>query len=524
MKNIYVIGLKFFLPFCIFAQDKVSIPSNDIIIGRNYITNVDITAKKYEFPNKIYGWNLNDSTKTFTIQLRGTSDNEPDSKGILSDLKNTGDILLFDIQTGQIKWKHLIDYKGSTIDQYDRILIKSNENNSSCLNIENGEELWNTNRRIEYINSEKGIGIGIKRSSSGGMTNIVEGVNLKTGQSIWKRKINMDYNLNEFLPLNDSVVVVSANGLHTINLVNGKGWDYDAKTGKKDHSNTVLSNLFNFTLSIITNNEFELSTGHDLITGMVSNTLVDSTGIYMANKNSIVRLDKEGNVLWKNNLPVEMVSRSTLFFKDSMIYMVNDGFGFINYETVNYGKTFVAGFSKLAGKKTFLNKVGYKKEQILSYLIQQDTLFLLSKNRVFKYSLHDGNELNEQIYKTDSLGEFTQLGGSDLFISSDSATISPIRACSTDIVVYTGKNQVLVLDNQLNIKNNFQDNDVYYCILESKGYKFINVGETIMVINKSNNIIAELDISGNILLNGKKLFEVQGNNLLEIDMDQLISN
>jgi len=37
-------------------------------------------------------------------------------------------------------------------------------------------------------------------------------------------------------------------------------------------------------------------------------------------------------------------------------------------------------------------------------------------------------------------------------------------------------------------------------------------------------MIAGLDISGNILLNEKKLFEVHGKELLEIDIDQLMEN
>jgi len=37
-------------------------------------------------------------------------------------------------------------------------------------------------------------------------------------------------------------------------------------------------------------------------------------------------------------------------------------------------------------------------------------------------------------------------------------------------------------------------------------------------------LIAGLDISGNILLIGKKLFEVHGKELLEINMNQLMEN
>ncbi|MDD4968357.1 MAG: PQQ-binding-like beta-propeller repeat protein [Paludibacter sp.] len=523
MKNFIVTGLIGLFACCVFGQEKACISANEIILGRNYISDADIKAKKYVFPESIYRWYVDDSAKTMALQLRGTKEYGTDSIGKVSLLNGTGDILLFDLQSGKVRWKKPVDYSGPEIYHYDRMILKSDDYLTSCVNFENGEELWNSYKTISYVNSAKGIGVGNRRSSSGSFTNAVDGVNLKNGESIWRRKINRDYNLNEILPLNDSVVLVSANGLHAMNLRTGKGWDYNAHTGKKDHTNTVLTNVFNIILGIILGqSEFEFATGHDLITDLVSNTLVDSTGIYMADRNSIVRIDKTGKVLWKSHIPVGMVSHSSLFFKDSLVCMVNEGTASINYETVKYGKAFIAAYLKNNGKKVFLTKAGYKKEQILSYQIQQDTLFLLSMNRVLKYSLADGSELYEQTFKTDSVGELIQFGNVDMFFNSDSATISPILSGSNSVVVHTGKNQFLVLDNLLNIKYIIPDNEVYYCSLKSKGNRFINIGNTTLVIDKNNNPVAELDISGNTLLLGNKLFEVQGKNFVEIDLNQLV--
>jgi len=515
MKNVIVVGLICFCIGCIFAQGNGSIPAKDIIIGRSFTTNIDIKAKEFVFPDPIHQWSMNDSTKVLTLQLRGMKDDG-------NELNDTGKVLFFDLPTEQIRWEQKVNYQQSTVEQHDNILIKTTDNQSSCLNNATGENLWSIKNSICYVNPTQKIGVGYKVKSSGNFTNMLEGTDLRTGQSLWKRKINLDYNLNEILQLNDSVIIVSASGLHTIHLKNGTGWDYDALTGKKDHSATVGANVISFAFSMLLGADFETTTGYDLITDVVSNALVDSTGIYLADKESIVSLYRDGFVLWKNNLPKKLVSKSSLFFKDSLICMVNDGFASLNSESINYGKPFVAAYDKNTGKKLFLNTIGSKSQQILSFEIQKDTLILLSKNRIFRYSLKDGTELFEQYFKTDSVGEFTQFGENNMFLISDSATVKPLLSDSTNLYVVTNKNQLLILNNQLDITNIIPNDKLCFCYLETKGYKFLDAGESTLVIDKNNKQVAELDILGNVMLIGTKLFEVQGKSLVEIDLDQLI--
>ena len=204
--------------------------------------------------------------------------------------------------------------------------------------------------------------------------------------------------------------------------------------------------------------------------------------------------------------------------------MVNDGSAFLNSESTSYGKPFIAAYSKNTGKKVFLSRIGYKNEQILSYEIQRDTLLLLSKKKVFKYSLKDGNELWEQSIKTDSVGELTQFGGSTMYVRLDSASVKPIQSDSASFSVSSNKNQLLILNNDLKVTNIIPNDQIYYCYLEAKGYKFLDAGETTLVIDKNNKVVAELDISGSATLKGTKLFDVQGNNFVVIDIGQLIMN
>lgn len=517
MKRVIAIWWICFCTVCIFSQKNESIPGKDVIIGRNFTTNADIKAKEFIFLDMIYQWNNNDSTKMLTLQLRGVKE---DGK----EQSDTGKIVLFDLAGEQILWEQKINYQQSSVVQYDNFLIKTDDDQSSCLDNVTGENLWSAKNSIIYVDSKQKVGVGYKINSSGELTNILEGIDLKTGNSLWKRKINREYSLNDISPLNDSVLLVTAGGLHTIHLKKGRGWDYDALTGKKDNRGVVAANILGATFSALLNTDYEFISGHDIITDVVSNTLMDSTDIYLADKESVARMDTDGYVLWKSDLPKKLVSKSSLFLKDSLLCMVNNGFATENSGSINYGKAFIAVFNKNTGKKIFLQTIGYKNQQILSYEIEKDTLTLLSKNRIFKHSLKDGRELNERYYKTDSLGEFTKFAEPGMYVLSDSVTIKPLLSDSTNLYVVSSKNQILVLNNQLDITNIIPNEKICFCYLETKGYKLIDAGESTFVIDKNNKLVAELDISGNATLIGTKLYEVQGKSLIEIDLDKLPMN
>ena len=514
MKNILLYCLLFLLSFQVAAQDKLKVPVTDIYIGRNFITNTDIRAKRYDFAESIYKWGVDDSTKMMTLQFRG-------KLNAGSDLKDSGNIALVDLLSGEMLWKQEIDFQNSTFEQYDTVLIKMDGNVSSRLNLATGEKDWTSNYSFCYINPHLQIGAGYTSSKAGNGISKIEGIDLKTGNPLWKRKINKNYTLNEFIPLNDSVIIFSANGLHLAQLKNGRGWDYDAQTGKKDYSESVAVNMINLTFSVLFGNDFEVTTGHNLISGVLSNTLVDSTGIYLADNGTIVKLDRHGNEIWQNNLPKKMVSTSSLISKDSVIVMVNDGSAMLNSELTKYGNPFIAVFDKNTGEKIFLKKVGYKNDQILSYDIQKDTMFLLTKNRILKYSLKDGSEIWERYFKTDSLGGLSTFGGKNLFIQMDSAAISPVCTAPNSVSVFNDRNELLVFDNYLKTTAVIPNDQIYICYLKNKKYSFIDDGISTIVTDDSNQPVATLDVSGNSVLIGSKLFEVEGKSLIVTDIEQL---
>jgi hypothetical protein len=138
--------------------------------------------------------------------------------------------------------------------------------------------------------------------------------------------------------------------------------------------------------------------------------------------------------------------------------------------------------------------------------------------------LKSGSELWEQNYKTDSLGELTQFAGKDMYLETDSTFTNLYASDSTKVYVYTNKNNLMVLDSNLKPIKTIPQRDIFYCYLETKGYKFLENENMTVVIDPSGNEVAELSLSGNVQLRGNRLFEAEGNSLVELNIDQLLHN
>jgi outer membrane protein assembly factor BamB len=430
---------------------------------------------------------------------------------------------LYDLTNNKIKWTKKIFYQQGSIEQFDNIIIQTNANKSYCLNIENGENQWEVKNTIYYVEPFQKIGIGYKFKTSTGYTNTLEGIDLNNGNTIWKRELNREYSWNNIFHLNDSVIVVAAAGLHSINLKNGTGWDYNTITGKKDYTETALANAAGVALGVLTG-AFVMSTGHNLVRDVVSNILIDSSTIYFASKEKISRLDYNGQIKWSSPLPEDLTSSSSIFTKDSLLYMINKGFAFMGYRQLDFGKPFFAGFNRNTGKQLFLSTIGEKKDQITGFKIYHDTVLLVFKDRVSKYSLSDGSFISEKTFDIQTLGELRYFIGGQVYLKTDSIYNNLIFIDSTSHYLFTKTGKILVINDNLDVLNQIDYNQIYLYYLKTKDYKFLAKDNETTVINKGNKKAADFKASNKAILIGSTLYDMQEKSFIEIDLNELINH
>jgi hypothetical protein len=282
MKRLITLLFLCYSGFTLFAQSPLTILHNEKTAGKNLISNRDIRAEEHFFPERIDKYYLDATTGLLTLQLRGKSENG-------NWLKNTGKVVLYDMPSKEVKWIKRINYLQSNILQYDDMLIQAKANTTYRLNLETGKNQWQLANHISYIDPGTGIGIGYPYSSSVGYSKRLEGIDLSRGKLVWHREINREYGWNDILPLNDSVILLVAAGLHTINLKNGGGWDYSTITGANDYTGTIIANTMGITLGLLTGT-YLVFTGHNVVADVTSNVWMDSTNLYFASREKIASL------------------------------------------------------------------------------------------------------------------------------------------------------------------------------------------------------------------------------------------
>ncbi len=517
MKRLFAVGFFSFIVLTIYAQSDLLIPNNDKIIGKNDKTNSDIHAMEYVFPERIYDSYIDTLSNLLTIQLRNVSNNG-------KWLKNSGNVVLYDLSNKKVKWSKKIKYQLSSIEQFNNVIIQRKGNASYCLNNENGKDLWKVQDAIYYVNSFEKIGIGYKYNIyNGSYTNNLEGIDLTNGKTIWHREINREYSWNDILHLNDSVIIVVAAGLHSINIKNGTGWDYNTITGKKDYDATIAANAAGVAVGLLTG-AFVISTGHDLVRDIVSNVLVDSSDIYFASKEKIARLDYNGNIKWTHTLPKDLVSKSVILLKDSLIYMINKGYAYMGYRQLDFGMPFIAAFNKNTGEQVFLTIVKDKKNLVNGIKINNDTAILVFNNRISEYSMINGSAIYEKSFNTDVLGELMYFINEQIYIKTDSAFKCLVTSDPTNKYLCTKGKKILVIDNDLNISDQIDFCDLYIYYFKTKNYKFLSKDDETTVIDNENKKVADLKVSRKATLIGSKLYDMQEKSLIEVDINEFMKN
>lgn len=200
-------------------------------------------------------------------------------------------------------------------------------------------------------------------------------------------------------------MLIVASGLHTLNIRNGNGWDYNTVTGDKDYRANTAANAIGAVAGVLTGT-FILSTGYNLIRDVASNVLVDSVSLYFASKEKISRLNrKTGDVIWSIPFPDDLPAKSNLLFTDSMILMVNNGYAYLGYRMMDYGKPFIAAFDRETGNQKFFSVFNTKDDPIIGFRIIGTELFLLFKHRLEKYALASGTLIMNKDFSAEEAGE-----------------------------------------------------------------------------------------------------------------------
>lgn len=491
MKKLLIIGIICGFGLHAKAQNDLVIVNSEKTFGNNLTTNKEIVGNEFIFPERIAESYLERESNRITIQLRGLTLGD-------SFLKNNGHVILYDLSNKKTIWDKSINYQYYYLEQNGKYIFKTGLKKTYCLDFENGEDLWKAKNTIAFTNPELKIGIGYTPYISNQLFyNDInfEGIDLNSGNSIWKREINHDYGLDDIFMLNDSVAMIVSSGLHTVNLKTGLGWDYNAITG--------------------------VPLMQAMKTGIRSNVIIDSLDVYFASKEKISRLDINGNLIWSTPLPENLTSASNIILSDSTLYMINSGSSQCGYATLKQGKPFLAAFNSKNGKKLFLNTIDDNSGKIIESVIDKDELVVLYKNKIAKCSIKNGTLISVKTFDTRKTGEFVGSINYNIYNKFDSTYKSLALTDTLNHYIYTTKKTVLAIAKNLNVVNQYNIDELYKFYLKYNKLRFLANKDNSIVINKDNKIVAKIDIPGKAKRIGSKLYFVNEKSIIEIDLNEI---
>lgn len=235
-----------------------------------------------------------------------------------------------------------------------------------------------------------GIGIGYKINSRIN-ENTLEGIDLKSGNVLWKRDISREYGWNGILIPNDSTLFILASGLNKLNINDGTGWSFKTVTGEKEYSAARIGSILGVMSGLMTG-YYSISTGYNLVKNVNSNALFFDDTIFFASKDDLVSLAGDGTIIWKASLPSDKMSRSLIFRLDSNLILINRGFSYMGNRQIKYGTPFIASYCLDTGSENYFIDLAPNNEDIIRSIQHQDHEILLVFNqRVLRYSLNPQN-------------------------------------------------------------------------------------------------------------------------------------
>lgn len=485
------------------------------VSGKNFTNDSIIRETEYVFAKKITHSVLDSATMRLTLLLKN------DSKG--KNLQGgQGDVLVFDLKKSEVVWDKPMDYSNASVSQYGDYIIEFTKVQANILNFNTGKVRNVISNSLYYVDPLRGIGFGYKTNFGAVDASKVEGVDMKTGETRWKRNITHKFGWNNTLPLNDSIVIVTSDGLHSVNLLHGRGWDYSAATGRNDYSTTVAANLVGIGFGLLTGS-FVSTVGHDHLTDLVSNVLADNKSIYFSSRDKLTCLTHDGNIKWENNSARKFRSSALIFINDSVLYVINKGTAFLNGRRINYGKPFFEAIDLSTGKDIFNVSMKDQNFDFVDYSVLKNSVLIVSRNNIGCYSTVDGKRLEYKLFDTDKYGDFTGFVSNQIFVKQDSGYVRLMDADATKQYLTTSKNQTLVLDSDLEITNQYKFEDFFINYFSTDKLDFLARGDETIVLDKSQKELAYFKASSNAFVVGNKLFEVLEDSLIEVDLTDLLS-
>jgi hypothetical protein len=490
-------------------KSKIKVQLRQTSVGINLISGDSIRGMEYLFPDCVNHSFCDDSLNTVSVQLRKKMAN-----GYLS---SKGKYLVYNFKGDSVVWTRKINYNSHSVAENWEILLLKSMVGVVALNKSDGTERWNFEGNLKYLDWSRNLGIFTfsSRQSASERSKYLGCVDLTCGKCASFLSQDPDLEWNEVLPVSDDEVLLSSNGLHWINFENGSSWDYTAQTKKESFSRAIATGILGIGLGLTTG--YYLIPSTDMVSDLNSNVCFQDSDLYYASRAEIIRIDRAGNLKWRQPLVKSESSQSALFAEDSIVCLLNIGTAYMNGVRVLRGRPFLRGHDVRDGKMLY-EKSFQNNESVRGWKLKDAKLYIGGKDRVALYDLSGVPEETFLSLNTDAMGEFRSFLGNVAYIQKDSIYQSVTEVDSLNLYVLTSKDIVLRTDASLNLLDTFEEKELYLLTAQQDGFRFLEKDGKTIVIDENGKALAKLDMNDPVSISGNQLNWIHDKSFVRMDL------
>ena len=352
----------------------------------------------------------------------------------------------------EMLWTTKHNYQNAMVRCCDQGILKTTVSgtlrnpNTVLLDHQTGKKLWRESI-IPVLNDDThNMLLGYRSTNPNQLVLLWTNTGKPRGEQTMSQKFGSDW--NHAVRLDDECVAVVSDGLNIINLRTGGYETYECETGST-HTGTStalgLGNLLGAASLFFAGHGFFMF-GNDALTGTHSNILFADSCLYFADRQEVMSLNRHLMENWVTKLPEKTASKSVLALRDSILYMLNMGYGRLGTgRAVKNGKPFIALFDKRTGKQQYLHQLSEKKKMMTASLITDSRAWmLLDGNIICQPDLTDSVTTQAQ-WDERTYGEALGFVNDTIYIRHEANnTFTPLCSTDDEVLIYTSTGDRLI--------------------------------------------------------------------------------
>ncbi len=491
--------------FCtcsVFAQDlskAYRITRTDL--GQLYDGSL-ISAKTYSFNFPVYDKQIDTTAHMIYFTVR-----EKDGSGKF--YKNNGNQFALDYKRDTIVW--INDVRKFEITDAHDYLMMSSDVNTSRINKSTGLEQVQHPGKLVFVDEKNKVGLTYSVTPKGIEKKTINGVGIEDASVKFTTSIPSEYDWDEAIKINDSVVLISASGLYGVNLKSGATWSVTDITGERNKQKLIQS-IINPNAFRVKQNSFLESESEDVITQMCSNILVDGSVVYFAGKNNLYSINTvDGKVNWKLDVSKYATSKSALFLQGGKLYMLNLGVANFKDRQIVYGSPYLLQADVATGQLNFNNPLPMFAYPV-DFQIGSD-LVMAGKNNLYFISLNDGKFFNEIDVNELRYGNFQEfVSGDDYYVEKEGYFV-PLNFINDNVIYFHSTHGKIYGVEGGRIQYEYHESELYRFDKTFGSHKLIKQKFKTYIVSGNFELVGVIDVEDPATVVGNSLYYFAGRKL-----------